>query len=547
MRTIIAAVKRMAELRLVGKPASGGLAAGPLALLSVISGAERQKGDPAEEAAALRSAITRASDQLGQLAGNASDDGGEILAFQVAMLEDETLSAHAFAQVEQGGAAQDAWRAALDAQIADYETAGDEHFRARASDLADIRDRVLAALSGAPTESRIPRGAIVFAVDLTPSRFLSIDWELGGGIALTAGSASGHVATLARARGIPMIVGIGRPLSQGDGGREAFIDGERGAMILDPTPTTRADFVAREAGARSATATAEIYRARPAVTADGERIAVLINVADPAEIEGLDSATCDGIGLVRTEFLFHGRDQWPDEERQYRIYRRLLEWAGGKPVTIRTLDAGADKPIPGLTIDDESNPFLGLRGVRLSLARPELFRVQLRALARAAAHGPLEIMLPMVALGSELEAARSMLAAEAAALSAEGIACHVPPLGIMVEVPAAAIVVEQFDAAFFSIGSNDLTQYVMAAARDNHAVSALNDPTHPAVLRLIEQVAAHGASIGRKVSLCGDAAAEPANIAALLTAGLRAISVAPFALARVKQAIARVDLGGNAR
>ena len=537
----------MAELRLVGKPASKGFAAGPLALLTVISAAERQKGDPAEEAAALRSAIVRARDQLEQLAGNSSDDGAGILAFQIAMLEDEELAAPAFTRVEQGDAAEATWRAALDAQIADYQTAGDEHFRARASDFADIRDRVLAALSGAPTESRLPRGVIVFADDLTPSRFLSIDWEPGGGIALTRGSASGHVATLARARGVPMIVGIEGAPSLADGDREAFIDGAEGTMILDPTPVTRADFIAREAGARRVIAAAETYRARPAVTADGERIAVLINVADPAEIEGLDSATCDGIGLVRTEFLFHGRGQWPDEERQYRIYRRLVDWAAGKPVTIRTLDAGADKPIPGLTIDNESNPFLGMRGIRLSLARPELFRVQLRALARAAAHGPLEVMLPMVALRSELEAARGLLATEAASLSAHGVACAIPPLGIMVEVPAAAIAVEQFDAAFFSIGSNDLTQYVMAASRDNHALAALNDPTHPAVLRLIAQVAAHGASIGRKVSLCGDAAAEPAYVAALLTAGLRALSVAPSALARVKQAIAQVDLGGNAR
>ena len=536
----------MAELRIVGKPASSGLAAGPLALLSVISATERQKGNPVEEASALRSAMARACDQLERLAANLSDDGAEILAFQIAMLEDEALAAHAFAQIDQGGAADEAWRAALDGQIADYQTAGDEHFRARASDLADIRDRVLSALSGEAAERRLRRGAIVFAEDLTPSRFLSIDWGPGGGIALTGGSASGHVATLARARGIPMIVGIGRALSPADGDREAFIDGGQGTMILDPTATSRADFSTRQAETQRAIAAAESYRARPAVTADGERIAVLINVADPAEIEGLDSATCDGIGLVRTEFLFNGAE-WPDEERQYRIYRRLVDWAAGKPVTIRTLDAGADKPIPGFTIDRESNPFLGMRGIRLSLARPEVFRVQLRALARAAAHGPLEIMLPMVALGSELEAVRSMLAAEAAALSAEGIACALPPLGIMVEVPAAAIAVELFDAAFFSIGSNDLTQYVMAAARDNHALAALNDATHPAVLRLIEQVAAHGAATGRKVSLCGDAAAEPACVAALLTAGLRALSVAPSALARVKQAIARIDLSGFAR
>jgi phosphotransferase system enzyme I (PtsI) len=278
------------------------------------------------------------------------------------------------------------------------------------------------------------------------------------------------------------------------------------------------------------------------VTADGTPIAVFINVADPTELDGLDPGICDGIGLVRTEFLFHGKDDLPDEETQYRVYRRLAEWAAGRPVTIRTLDAGADKPIPRLTFDGESNPFLGMRGIRLSLARPDPFRVQLRALCRAAVHGAIDVMLPMVAVPGELAQARLHLDQEFAVLQSAGIECRRPALGIMVEVPAAAIAVEDFDAVFFSIGSNDLTQYVMAAARDSDAVAALNDPSNPAVLRLITQVAAHGAATGRKVSLCGDAAGEPRLVQALLATGLRALSVAPTALARVKQAIAHVDL-----
>ena len=264
-------------------------------------------------------------------------------------------------------------------------------------------------------------------------------------------------------------------------------------------------------------------------------------------METLDPGTCDGIGLVRTEFLFYRTGLLPDEESQYQAYRRLAEWARGKPVTVRTLDAGADKPIPGLTIDGESNPFLGVRGIRLSLAKPEPFRVQLRAIARAAVHGAVEVMLPMVSLPDELAAARRYLDQEIEALTREGIACRRPPLGIMVEVPAAAIAIERFDAAFFSIGSNDLTQYVMAAARDLDAVATLNDPANPAVMRLIAQVAAHGAAIGRKVSLCGDAGGEPRLIRYLLNAGLRALSVAPTALARTKEAIASVDLKTSMR
>jgi phosphoenolpyruvate-protein phosphotransferase (PTS system enzyme I) len=260
----------------------------------------------------------------------------------------------------------------------------------------------------------------------------------------------------------------------------------------------------------------------------------------------LDPASCDGIGLVRTEFLFHG-GELPDEESQYRVYRKLAEWAAGKPVTIRTLDAGGDKPIPGLTIEGESNPFLGVRGIRLSLAKPSVLRTQLRALCRAAAHGAVEIMLPMVAVPDELATARLYLDEEVSALRAEGIACRRPPLGIMVEVPAAAIAVDKFDADFFSIGSNDLTQYVMAAARDVGAVATLNDPTNAAVLRLITQVAAHGHATARKVSLCGDAGSQPNLIPRLLQAGLRALSVATPAIARTKAAIAAVDLRERAR
>ena len=343
----------------------------------------------------------------------------------------------------------------------------------------------------------------------------------------------------------PSIIGLDLDLGSIGGRGEALIDGESATLYLHPTPTTRKSFAARARTSERARESAEVFRMQPALTADGTPIAVHINVADPIEIETLDPGSCDGIGLVRTEFLFHGKDKLPDEEDQYLAYRRLAEWSRGKSVTIRTLDAGADKPIPGLTIASESNPFLGMRGVRLSLAKPEPFRVQLRALCRAAVHGAIEVMLPMITVPSELALARRILDEEVAALKAAGVACRRPPLGIMVEVPAAAIAIDAFDAAFYSIGSNDLTQYVMAAARDLDAVAALNDPANPAVLRLIAQVTAHGAATGRKVSLCGDAGGEPKLIKALLNAGLRALSVAPVAIARTKQAIAAVDLSGG--
>jgi phosphoenolpyruvate-protein phosphotransferase (PTS system enzyme I) len=243
---------------------------------------------------------------------------------------------------------------------------------------------------------------------------------------------------------------------------------------------------------------------------------------------------------VRTEFLFEASQGLPDEETQFAIYRRSLDWAQGRSVTIRTLDAGGDKPIAGLTIDGESNPFLGLRGIRLSLLRPEAFRLQLRALARAAVHGPLKVMLPMVTIPAELDRARELLDAEIAALRAKGIACARPLLGIMVEVPAAALRAEDFDAGFYSIGSNDLTQYTMAAARDNGMVANLNDTGNPAVIALITRAVEAGRARGVEVSLCGDAAADIHLTKALLATGLTSLSVSPVAVGRLKATIATV-------
>ena len=257
-------------------------------------------------------------------------------------------------------------------------------------------------------------------------------------------------------------------------------------------------------------------------------------------VDGIDPAHCDGIGLTRTEFLFaHGLGEAVSEEAQFKIYAHLLDWARGRAVTIRTLDAGGDKPIPGLTPEGETNPFLGLRGIRLSLSRPDVFLPQLRALARAAARGPLKVMLPMVTVPREVEATRGLLQQVLAELAREGLPAAMPRLGMMVEVPAAALNVAAFDVEFYSIGSNDLVQYVTATSRDCAAVAGLHDPLDPAVLELIGRVVAHGSATGREVGLCGDMASDSRYLPALLDLGLASLSVAPSRLAKVKAQIAR--------
>jgi phosphoenolpyruvate-protein phosphotransferase (PTS system enzyme I) len=538
--TVSARREAVTEIHLIGRPASPGLAIGPVTMLTAAVAKRTAVGDPAQEAAALQAAIEAATAEIAALIETVQGEVADILEFQVAMLEDDALAEGAYDAISAGIAADHAWRSALDAEISGYRSAEDEYFRARAADLADIRDRVLARLSGVETAAKITGDSIVAGDDISPTTFLAADWTRGGAIALAAGSPSSHVAMLARARGAPMVVGLG-PLSwNGRPPSLALVDGDAGTVIFDPEPETRRLFEHRMAAANAARAAADARRVEPACTADGRRIAVLLNVAEPQDLAGLDPAICDGVGLVRTEFLFEASRGLPDEDAQYAVYRRILDWAEGRPVTIRTLDAGGDKPIAGLTIEGESNPFLGLRGIRLSLARPEVFRVQLRALSRAAVHGALKVMLPMIAVPSELDRVAAMLDEEFKALKAKGIACARPPLGIMVEVPAAALRAEDFDAAFYSIGSNDLTQYTMAAARDVGAVADLNDTGNPAVLALIARTVEAGRKRGVEVSLCGDAAADTRLTTALLATGLTTLSVSPIAVARLKAAIAMV-------
>jgi phosphotransferase system enzyme I (PtsI) len=525
---------------LAGIAASPGLAVGPVALQRTARILPRTAGRPDEEEQALRAAIATAGSQLGALGEAVHDEiAAHILEFQLALLEDEDLIDPVLQAIWAGDAADQAWTTALDREIADYRAADDESFQARAADLLDLRDRVLHALAPASDERPMldPPAAIWADDELTPSRFLEIDWTRYVGAATRGGSAAGHVALLARARGTPLIVGLEAGFKSLRDGMLAVLDAEQGRLILDPTPDTLARTRSRQHAVAAQAEASVRFLDRPALTANGERVQVAINVDDPALLEELDPAHCDGIGLTRTEFLFQGKEL-PDEERQYQVYCRIVAWAAGRPVIVRTLDAGGDKPIAGVTIEGERNPFLGLRGVRLSLARPEVFRLQLRALARAAVRGDLKIMLPMVSQPRELDAARAMLDEAVADLQAAGIEAARAPLGMMIEVPAAALTAASFAADFYSIGSNDLVQYVMAASRDDPNVAPLYDPANPAVHALIRQVVEAGAARGVEVSLCGDMASDSAHLPTLLSLGLRRISVAPARLGVVKAAIA---------
>jgi phosphotransferase system enzyme I (PtsI) len=399
--------------------------------------------------------------------------------------------------------------------------------RNSAPDILDVRQRVLAHLCGTATARSVPSGHVVLADDLAPSEFLSIDWA-GGGLVLRRGSASSHLAVLARARGVPMIVDIGQ--ADAPDATHALVDGDAGVAVLQLSGHAGINIERAVAGATSPTLLAQ--------SVDGPRVDVMVNISDLAELDHVDWDVCDGIGLVRSEFLLSGPEDIVSEERQLLAYRRLLKWAAGRPVRIRTVDAGNDKPLHGLA-DLQSRANTGLRGLRLSLRRIEIFRVQLRALARAAVEADnLSVMFPMVTTRAEFREARALFEEEVAELGRRGVDAAVPPLGMMIEVPAAALAANLFDgAAYFSIGSNDLFQYTMAIPREDASMAALAAVDHPAMSRLIEAVVEAGRELGVGVGVCGDVAADPRKTKWLLSCGVRSLSVPPSALAAVRASV----------
>ena len=520
--------------------ASPGLAVGIVHELETSGTSARRPGSPSAERTAFNAAVARTIERLRELAGASGGLARDVIGFQISLLEDEEFIAPVRAEIDAGTAADRAWLDHLAGEIEDYESASTAYLRDRAADLRDLRERAALAFAGDPhaCPDPVPEQCVLVVDELTPSRFLELDRSRVVAVATHSGSVASHAAMLARAHGMPMLVQLACESEEVVPGMEAVVDADDGRLVLTPSPAIRERYSLRIEERRAREREAAKHASRPARTRGGARIQVLVNVDDPAGLAGVDPSHCDGIGLVRTEFLFHGAAALPGEEAQLDCYRRLVAWAKGRPVTVRTLDAGGDKPIPGLTVEDESNPFLGLRGVRLSLAHPEVFATQLRALARAAAGGELKVMLPMVTKPDELEEARRLLAAEVRALRSAGIDAAMPRLGMMVEVPAAALTIEAFDADFHSIGTNDLTQYVLAAARDSTAVAGLLDPLHPAVLELIARVARAGDRTGREVSVCGEMAARPECLRALLDAGIRVISVPPAAVASTKASVA---------
>jgi phosphocarrier protein FPr len=497
-------------------------------------------GTPEEERARLDTAIERARGSIAAQHASVDERAG---AYQAAIFEahalflsDEELLGPTREAVGAGRPAALAWRDSIDRMAATWEELDDPYLRARVADLRSVGRQVLAAIVGVELHRpTLEAPGVLVAEDLEPADTAGLDPATALGVATAAGGPTSHAAVLARSLGIPAVVGLGPRLGAIDEGTPLGLDGTRGIVVVDPDEATSGELLAERSRLEDARREAAARASIPAETADGVRVEVAANIGGPREVAAAVAAGAEGVGLFRTEFLFMGREEMPDEDEQEAAYRAAAEALDGRPMVVRTMDAGADKPLPYLAQPHEANPFLGVRGLRLGLARPDLLGVQLRALCRVSEDHRVRVMFPMVATLEELRSARRALEEARAAV---GIG-RAPEVGIMIEVPAAAMIAGHLAAevGFFSVGTNDLTQYTLAADRGNDRVAPLADPLHPAVLRLIGRAAEAAAAHGAWTGVCGELAGDPSATAVLLGLGVRELSMSAPAIGLVKEAV----------
>lgn len=494
------------------------------------------------EAERLRRAVAdvRAS-YLTQAAQAREPTEREILQALCELADDAALLDAALDRVAHGQDAASAVHEVGTELAGQFAAAESDYFRARAQDMRDVARHLADALLGRGGHDlgQIAADCILVAADLGAVEFARLPKQHLLGLLLLDGGPTSHVAIMARAFGLPLVLLPDADRELLRAARFVALDGAAGQAILDPDPGTCARFEQAMRDAAAARASLSHLAGTAPRTRAGRMVEVAANIGSAAEVEIARRHGAMGVGLFRTELLFMQGRRLPTEDEQYDIYRAVLEGMAPHPVVIRTLDVGGDKPLPGLPVEPEENPFLGWRGIRLCLDRPDLFKPQLRALLRAAAHGRLRVMLPMVSDVGEVRAARAVLDECAAELGAEGAAVGRFDLGIMVETPAAALCAEELaaEAAFFSIGTNDLTQYVMAADRTHRRLGHLNRPDHPAVLRMIRMTCEAAAGRGVPVAVCGEMAADPALIPQLVGWGVSELSMSAPSIPRAKQVV----------
>jgi phosphotransferase system enzyme I (PtsI) len=500
----------------------------------------RPGAGPETELARLAAAVQMSREQLRDLAAGLALAAGEkeaqIFRIHLLLLDDPMLAGAAKQAIEREGlSAEQAVARTTRQLVAQFQALRDNYLRQRAADVEDIGRRLLANLAG---EGPRPASGIVVARNLTPSEAALLAAQNALAVVTEEGGPTGHMAILARALRLPAVVGAQGALAQVRDGDLLAVDGTSGEVIVDPDDATVVACCRRIEEQRVLHARVQALRDLPAVTPDGFRITLAANIATPAEVDAALEAGAEAVGVFRTEYLFVNRAEPPSEDEQYEAYRDVLSRMAPRRVIVRTMDLGGDKQAAVWDGAPEPNPALGLRGIRFALAREPLFRSQLRALVRASDAGNLAVMLPMIADLAEVRRARRLLGAIQEEL---GVAAPVS-LGVMVETPAAALLATELAAEtdFLSIGTNDLTQYVLAADRLNPAMAGLYDPYHPAVLRLMRAVAEAAGRQGKWAGVCGEMGADPLAAPLFVGMGMAELSMVPAAIPAVKDAIRRV-------
>jgi len=527
-----------------GVCAAPGLVSGPLIRLEGIQLPEEVGGhDVEEQRQRLRHALAHVSRDIQRTLENAKArrhvDEQAIFSAHLALLEDPVLLDAADLAIAQGHAAPHAWSQSIDMQCQVLRQLGSALLAERANDLHDLRQRVLRVLLGETWKFEVPAGAIVAARELTPSELLQLSAQGVAGVCMAEGGATSHVAILARGKGLPCLVALGEALLAWAPGQSVVLDADGGRLELTPSAERLTQVQQVHSQRVALRAQQQTLAHTPARTVDGTEIEVAANAASNIEAGEAFANGADGIGLLRTEFLFVDRHTAPDEEEQRHAYQAVLDAMGDRPVIIRTIDVGGDKQLDYLPLPAEANPVLGLRGIRLAQVRPELLDQQLRALLQTRPLQRCRILLPMVTEVDELLHIRQRLDALAAELGLD----ERPQLGVMIEVPAAALLAEQLaeHADFLSIGTNDLSQYTLAMDRDHAGLAARVDALHPALLRLIAQTCVGAARHGRWVGVCGALASDPLATPVLIGLGVRELSVSPPQVGEIKDRVRHLD------
>ena len=537
---------------LSGKSVYAGIAMGPVVILKRREQRlkQRQISDPEEEIGRLTAAIMQSQSQLRELYETALHEVGEsnamiFMAHQM-ILEDESYLDAVYNVIRTEMVNAEHAVSVTGSQFAElFASMDDDYMRERAADIQDVSNRLIGNLTGSvDMEQHLSEASVILADDLTPSETMKLDKSKILAFVTTQGSANSHTAILARTMNIPALVGVAMDFSEIRNGMTAIVDGFSETKILDPTESVRAETASKIQAEEEKRNQLMALKGKENVTMDGSQIDIFANIGSMDDISAVQENDVGGIGLFRSEFLYLGCDTFPTEEEQFQAYKQVLQSMGDKKVIIRTLDIGADKQADYFELEKEDNPALGYRAIRICLKQPEIFRTQLRALFRAAVYGNLSVMYPMIISTEEVKQIAKIVNEVKAELEKAEIPFRIPEQGIMIETPAAVMISDELAEMvdFFSIGTNDLTQYTLAIDRQNRKLDEFYNPYHKAILRMIKMVVDHAHKAGKWVGICGELGSDLSMTEEFVRMGIDELSVAPSMVLKLRKKVREIKI-----